>query len=269
MTGLFNQADFYIGQQRQQITGGFGRHQFIQTGEQVQLGTAIGLQRGTRIELGKQFEPWHQHAGRRRRRAADQQAREPARVLRTFGTQQAKALEGDLGIGIATGQKRIKGFGRHRAGPAGMRDKARVARQRQQPTTPLAAPRCQLRGEHAAQGPTPDRPGIAAAALGHRGRPGLPRAWPTTPHQAQLQNLRTRLAMVFQHFNLWSHMSVLENITMAPRRVLGCSKKDAEDRARRYLHSDEPTPGRRNERTHRPPPRTPPIRQNQRDRFIR
>ncbi len=42
---------------------------------------------------------------------------------------------------------------------------------------------------------------------------------------AELQRLRTRLAMVFQHFNLWSHMSVLENITMAPRRVLGCSKK--------------------------------------------
>ena len=52
---------------------------------------------------------------------------------------------------------------------------------------------------------------------------------------AELQRLRTRLAMVFQHFNLWSHMSVLENITMAPRRVLGCSRKDAEDRARRYL----------------------------------
>jgi histidine transport system ATP-binding protein len=41
--------------------------------------------------------------------------------------------------------------------------------------------------------------------------------------------------MVFQHFNLWSHMTVLENITMAPRRVLGCSKQEAEDRARRYL----------------------------------
>lgn len=51
----------------------------------------------------------------------------------------------------------------------------------------------------------------------------------------ELQRLRTRLAMVFQHFNLWSHMTVLENITMAPRRVLGCSKQDAEDRARRYL----------------------------------
>lgn len=51
----------------------------------------------------------------------------------------------------------------------------------------------------------------------------------------ELQRLRTRLAMVFQHFNLWSHMSVLENITMAPRRVLGVSKQEADDRARRYL----------------------------------
>ncbi|WP_434572213.1 ATP-binding cassette domain-containing protein [Pseudomonas sp. Z1-29] len=51
----------------------------------------------------------------------------------------------------------------------------------------------------------------------------------------ELQRIRTRLAMVFQHFNLWSHMTVLENITMAPRRVLGVSKQEAEDRARRYL----------------------------------
>ena len=51
----------------------------------------------------------------------------------------------------------------------------------------------------------------------------------------ELQRLRTRLAMVFQHFNLWGHMTVLDNITLAPRRVLGVSKKDAQDRARRYL----------------------------------
>ena len=51
----------------------------------------------------------------------------------------------------------------------------------------------------------------------------------------ELQRLRTHLAMVFQHFNLWSHMTVLENITLAPRRVLGVSKKEAEERARRYL----------------------------------
>jgi histidine transport system ATP-binding protein len=52
---------------------------------------------------------------------------------------------------------------------------------------------------------------------------------------AELQLLRTRLAMVFQHFNLWSHMTVLENISMAPRRVLGVARAEAEERARRYL----------------------------------
>ncbi|MDO7898942.1 ABC transporter ATP-binding protein [Pseudomonas citrulli] len=51
----------------------------------------------------------------------------------------------------------------------------------------------------------------------------------------ELQRIRTRLAMVFQHFNLWSHMTVLENITMAPRRVLGVDRQEAEARARRYL----------------------------------
>ena len=51
----------------------------------------------------------------------------------------------------------------------------------------------------------------------------------------ELQRLRTRLAMVFQHFNLWSHMTVLDNITMAPRRVLGIGKDEARARALRYL----------------------------------
>jgi ABC-type histidine transport system ATPase subunit len=43
----------------------------------------------------------------------------------------------------------------------------------------------------------------------------------------QLQRLRTRLAMVFQHFNLWSHLTALENITEAPMRVLGLSRDEA------------------------------------------
>lgn len=51
----------------------------------------------------------------------------------------------------------------------------------------------------------------------------------------ELQRLRTRLAMVFQHFNLWGHMTVLDNITLAPRRALGITRKEAEDRARHYL----------------------------------
>ena len=51
----------------------------------------------------------------------------------------------------------------------------------------------------------------------------------------QLQLLRTRLTMVFQHFNLWSHMTVLENVMEAPVQVLGLSKTEARERAVRYL----------------------------------
>jgi len=51
----------------------------------------------------------------------------------------------------------------------------------------------------------------------------------------QLQLLRTRLTMVFQHFNLWSHMTVLENVMEAPIQVLGLSKSEAHERAVRYL----------------------------------
>ena len=52
----------------------------------------------------------------------------------------------------------------------------------------------------------------------------------------QLRLLRTRLTMVFQHFNLWSHMTVLENVMEAPIKVLGLSKAEARERALRYLN---------------------------------
>ncbi|WP_322103554.1 ABC transporter ATP-binding protein [Paraburkholderia sp. J41] len=51
----------------------------------------------------------------------------------------------------------------------------------------------------------------------------------------QLQRVRTKLAMVFQHFNLWSHMTVLENVIESPVHVLGLPRKEAEERARTYL----------------------------------
>lgn len=51
----------------------------------------------------------------------------------------------------------------------------------------------------------------------------------------ELQLLRIRLTMVFQHFNLWSHMTVLENVMEAPVQVLGLSKSVAKERAIRYL----------------------------------
>ena len=54
--------------------------------------------------------------------------------------------------------------------------------------------------------------------------------------KAQLQQFRAKLAMVFQHFNLWAHLNVLDNITEAPIHVLGVSKTEARERARHYLN---------------------------------
>ena len=43
----------------------------------------------------------------------------------------------------------------------------------------------------------------------------------------QLEHVRTRLGMVFQSFNLWSHRTILENIIEGPIHVLGMSKAEA------------------------------------------
>src|SRR5471032_2491553 len=51
----------------------------------------------------------------------------------------------------------------------------------------------------------------------------------------QLQRIRSQLSMVFQHFNLWSHMTVLENLIECPMSVLGLGRKEAQARARHYL----------------------------------
>ncbi len=51
----------------------------------------------------------------------------------------------------------------------------------------------------------------------------------------QLQRMRSRLAMVFQHFNLWSHMSALDNVMEAPVHVLGMAKREAREKAEDYL----------------------------------
>ncbi|SAK53801.1 histidine transport ATP-binding protein [Caballeronia hypogeia] len=51
----------------------------------------------------------------------------------------------------------------------------------------------------------------------------------------QLRRMRAQLSMVFQHFNLWAHKTVLENVIEAPMSVLGLSRADALERARRYL----------------------------------
>jgi polar amino acid transport system ATP-binding protein len=47
--------------------------------------------------------------------------------------------------------------------------------------------------------------------------------------------VRRRIGIVFQAYNLFPHMSVLRNVTLAPRDVLGLSKKEADDRATALL----------------------------------
>src|SRR6476646_8760144 len=45
-----------------------------------------------------------------------------------------------------------------------------------------------------------------------------------------------RMAIVFQAFNLFPHMTVLQNVTLAPRVVHGLSAKEATERAHELLH---------------------------------
>ncbi|MBK4990239.1 ABC transporter ATP-binding protein [Pseudomonas sp. S36] len=52
----------------------------------------------------------------------------------------------------------------------------------------------------------------------------------------QINRLRSEIGFVFQNFNLWPHMSILDNIIEAPRRVLGQSKAEAVEAAEALLN---------------------------------
>jgi polar amino acid transport system ATP-binding protein len=51
----------------------------------------------------------------------------------------------------------------------------------------------------------------------------------------QVLRIRTNLSMVFQQFNLWAHMSILQNVMEAPLTVLGRERSEVEKSARAYL----------------------------------
>jgi polar amino acid transport system ATP-binding protein len=53
--------------------------------------------------------------------------------------------------------------------------------------------------------------------------------------RAQVIRIRTNLSMVFQQFNLWAHMTVLQNVMEAPVTVLRRDPKEVEEKARGYL----------------------------------
>jgi len=53
--------------------------------------------------------------------------------------------------------------------------------------------------------------------------------------QKQVERIRSKLAMVFQSFNLWSHRTILENVIEAPVHVLKVPRKEAIERAEALL----------------------------------
>lgn len=67
---------------------------------------------------------------------------------------------------------------------------------------------------------------VAWKGLGHDRHPS---------DKAQVTRIRTNLSMVFQQFNLWSHMTVLQNVMEAPVTVLKRTVEDVDTKAREYL----------------------------------
>ncbi len=51
----------------------------------------------------------------------------------------------------------------------------------------------------------------------------------------QVERIRSKLSMIFQQFNLWSHMTIEDNVVEAPIHVLKQSKKEAREKAKFYL----------------------------------
>ncbi len=70
---------------------------------------------------------------------------------------------------------------------------------------------------------------------------GEPVKWKGTGHgrhpadPRQVLRIRTNLSMVFQQFNLWSHMTILQNVMEAPVTVLGRDRAEVEEAAHAYL----------------------------------
>jgi polar amino acid transport system ATP-binding protein len=70
---------------------------------------------------------------------------------------------------------------------------------------------------------------------------GEPVTWRGTAHRRcpsdaqQVIRIRTNLSMVFQQFNLWAHMTILQNVMEAPLTVLGRDRGEVEKSARAYL----------------------------------
>ena len=59
---------------------------------------------------------------------------------------------------------------------------------------------------------------------------------PLMEHRKDINHLRQKVGMVFQQFNLFPHMTVMDNITLAPIKLKGMTKSEAEKKAIELLH---------------------------------
>ena len=79
----------------------------------------------------------------------------------------------------------------------------------------------------------------------------------------ELCALRQQVGMIFQDFNLFDHLTAEENVSIALRKVMGCNKAEARNRALTELSSASPSPAplpwtpRSCSSTSLPPPSTP------------
>lgn len=56
-----------------------------------------------------------------------------------------------------------------------------------------------------------------------------------TSKQTNINHVRENIGMVFQHFNLFNNLNILDNLTLAPVQLKKCSKEEAVERARKML----------------------------------
>lgn len=56
-----------------------------------------------------------------------------------------------------------------------------------------------------------------------------------TSPKTDINKLRMKMGMVFQHFNLFPHLSIIDNMTLAPIKLLKMSKEDAKNKAQKLL----------------------------------
>jgi len=95
---------------------------------------------------------------------------------------------------------------------------------------------------------TLERPDLGTVEIDGRHLYHEDKAGKVPASEKHIRSVRSDVSMVFQHFNLFPHMTALENVTLSPIKVQGLSKDEAEDRAVALLDSV----GLGDKLTHRP-----------------